>query len=113
MPSIERWTFAAEHGFDLCAEMGSWVPDVERLGERACVRTDLFRESVVDGLDRAAAQREVAPRTPCGPIVMIVASVRRIRRSGKSASGAMPRSWPSHAWRWESMSPGASCGCCR
>jgi 5-methylthioadenosine/S-adenosylhomocysteine deaminase len=33
MPSIERWTFAAEHGFDLCAEMGSWVPDVERLGE--------------------------------------------------------------------------------
>ena len=23
MPSIERWTFAAEHGFDLCAEMGS------------------------------------------------------------------------------------------
>ena len=64
MPSIERWTFAAEHGFDLCAEMGSWVPDVERLGERACVRTDLFRESVVDGLDRAAAQRGGRPAGP-------------------------------------------------
>jgi hypothetical protein len=26
IPSIECSTFAAEHGFDLCAEMGSWVP---------------------------------------------------------------------------------------
>jgi len=38
MPSIERWTFAAEHGFDLCAEMGSWVPDVERLGTTGLMR---------------------------------------------------------------------------
>ena len=38
MPSAERWTFAAEHGFDLSAEMGSWVPDVERLGETGLMR---------------------------------------------------------------------------
>ena len=38
MPSVERWTFAAEHGFDLSAEMGSWVPDVERLGETGLMR---------------------------------------------------------------------------
>ena len=35
MPCIERWTFAAEHGFDLCAQMGS---DVERLGETGLMR---------------------------------------------------------------------------
>lgn len=38
MPSIERWTFAAEHDFDLCAEMGSWVPDVEQLGRTGLMR---------------------------------------------------------------------------
>jgi 5-methylthioadenosine/S-adenosylhomocysteine deaminase len=37
MTSIERW-FAAEHGFDRCAEMGSWVSDVERLGETGLIR---------------------------------------------------------------------------
>ena len=98
MPSIERWTFAAEPGFDLCAEMGSWVPDVERLGERACVRTDLFRESVVDGLDRAAAQPEVAPQDP----LRTHRDDRGIRQKdpadrGSPRHGAMPRSWPSHA----------------
>jgi 5-methylthioadenosine/S-adenosylhomocysteine deaminase len=38
MPSAERWTFAAEHGFDLCAEMGSWVPDIEQLGTSGLMR---------------------------------------------------------------------------
>ena len=38
MPSAERWRFAAEHGFDLCAEMGSWVPDIERLGTSGLMR---------------------------------------------------------------------------
>ena len=38
MPSLERWTFAAEHDFDLCAEMGSWVPDVEQLGRTGLMR---------------------------------------------------------------------------
>jgi 5-methylthioadenosine/S-adenosylhomocysteine deaminase len=38
MPSVERWQFAAEHGFDLCAEMGFWVPDVEKLGESGLMR---------------------------------------------------------------------------
>ncbi len=33
MPSREAWTFAAEHGFDLCAEMGSWVPGIESLAD--------------------------------------------------------------------------------
>ena len=38
MPSVAAWTFAAEHGFDLCAEMGSWVPDVEHLGTTGLMR---------------------------------------------------------------------------
>ena len=38
MPSIEQWRFADEHGFDLCAEMGFWVPDVEKLGESGLMR---------------------------------------------------------------------------
>ncbi|SFS15544.1 Cytosine/adenosine deaminase [Microbacterium sp. cf046] len=38
MPSVEQWRFADEHGFDLCAEMGFWVPDVEKLGESGLMR---------------------------------------------------------------------------
>lgn len=30
-PSIATWTFAADNGFDICAEMGMWIPDLERL----------------------------------------------------------------------------------
>ena len=37
-PTAEAWTFAAEHGFDLCAEMGSWVPGVELLGGSGLMR---------------------------------------------------------------------------
>lgn len=30
-PSIATWTFAADNGFDICAEMGMWIPDLEGL----------------------------------------------------------------------------------
>lgn len=30
-PSIETWTFASQNGFDVCAEMGMWIPDLENL----------------------------------------------------------------------------------
>jgi cytosine/adenosine deaminase-related metal-dependent hydrolase len=30
-PGIETWTFAAEHGFDVVAEMGMWIPELDRL----------------------------------------------------------------------------------
>jgi 5-methylthioadenosine/S-adenosylhomocysteine deaminase len=30
-PSIDTWTFAAEHGFDVVAEMGMWIPDLDAL----------------------------------------------------------------------------------
>ena len=30
-PSVESWTFASENGFDVCAEMGMWIPDLDEL----------------------------------------------------------------------------------
>jgi 5-methylthioadenosine/S-adenosylhomocysteine deaminase len=30
-PTIETWTFAAAHGFDVVAEMGMWIPDLDAL----------------------------------------------------------------------------------
>jgi 5-methylthioadenosine/S-adenosylhomocysteine deaminase len=30
-PSVESWTFAAEHGFDVVAEMGLWIEDLDAL----------------------------------------------------------------------------------
>ncbi|HZP29491.1 MAG TPA: amidohydrolase family protein, partial [Acidimicrobiia bacterium] len=30
-PSPESWRFAAEHGFDVVAEMGTWIPDLDGL----------------------------------------------------------------------------------
>jgi 5-methylthioadenosine/S-adenosylhomocysteine deaminase len=30
-PSVESWTFANEHGFDVVAEMGMWIPDLDAL----------------------------------------------------------------------------------
>jgi 5-methylthioadenosine/S-adenosylhomocysteine deaminase len=30
-PSVESWTFAREHGIDVVAEMGTWVPDLDAL----------------------------------------------------------------------------------
>ena len=30
-PSVESWTFAAEHGFDVVAEMGMWIPNLDAL----------------------------------------------------------------------------------
>jgi 5-methylthioadenosine/S-adenosylhomocysteine deaminase len=30
-PSVETWTFAAEHGFDVVAEMGVWIEDLDAL----------------------------------------------------------------------------------
>ncbi len=30
-PSVESWTFARDHGLDVVAEMGMWVPDLDKL----------------------------------------------------------------------------------
>ena len=30
-PSAESWAFAAEHDFDVVAEMGMWIPDLDGL----------------------------------------------------------------------------------
>jgi hypothetical protein len=30
-PSVETWTFAAEHGFNIVAEMGMWIEDLDAL----------------------------------------------------------------------------------
>jgi cytosine/adenosine deaminase-related metal-dependent hydrolase len=30
-PSVESWTYAAEHGLDVVAEMGMWIPDLDAL----------------------------------------------------------------------------------
>jgi cytosine/adenosine deaminase-related metal-dependent hydrolase len=30
-PSVASWTFARENGFGICAEMGSWVPNLDEL----------------------------------------------------------------------------------
>jgi cytosine/adenosine deaminase-related metal-dependent hydrolase len=30
-PTVESWTFAREHGIDIVAEMGTWVPDLDLL----------------------------------------------------------------------------------
>ena len=38
-PSIESWTFAADNGFDVCAEMGMWIPDLDEL-----IASGLMRE---------------------------------------------------------------------
>jgi 5-methylthioadenosine/S-adenosylhomocysteine deaminase len=38
-PSVESWTFAAEHGFDVVAEMGLWIEDLDAL-----LATGLMRE---------------------------------------------------------------------
>ena len=38
-PSVTTWTFARDHGFDVCAEVGPWIPDLEGL-----VRSGLMRE---------------------------------------------------------------------
>ena len=31
VPTVESWTFAAQNGFDVCAEMGMWVPELPAL----------------------------------------------------------------------------------
>ena len=38
-PSVESWTFAAEHDFDVVAEMGMWIPNLDAL-----LATRLMRE---------------------------------------------------------------------
>ncbi len=30
-PSVESWTYARDHGFDVVAEMGMWIPDLDAL----------------------------------------------------------------------------------
>ena len=30
-PSAESWAFAADHDFDVVAEMGMWIPDLDAL----------------------------------------------------------------------------------
>lgn len=37
-PSIESWTFAERHSFDVCAEIGNWVPNLDALAQSGLMR---------------------------------------------------------------------------
>jgi cytosine/adenosine deaminase-related metal-dependent hydrolase len=37
-PSVESWTFADENGFDLCVEMGGWIPGLADLAASGLMR---------------------------------------------------------------------------
>ena len=86
MPSVERWQFAAEHGFDLCAEMGFWVPDVEKLGESGLDATWPHLQPLL-GLQRRHVGRDRRQRGRGQPRAAVGLAVRSGRILARAAGG--------------------------